>query len=58
MDVKPENILFKKSQVTYKLADFGISRFKEISDAEVRGGDSRYQAPEIMDNVFIIIKFS
>ncbi|CAD8071941.1 unnamed protein product [Paramecium sonneborni] len=50
MDIKPENILFKKKDLSYKLADFGLSRLQFLQEEEdIRDGDQRYTAPEIME---------
>lgn len=56
MDIKPENILFSKARCLYKIADFGLTRYYQTKeDEEVTEGDSRYMAPEIFENVGIVI---
>lgn len=51
MDVKPDNIHIVDS--TYKLADFGVAcRIDNASKTVFREGDSRYMAPELLqDNI-------
>ncbi|CAD8153558.1 unnamed protein product [Paramecium octaurelia] len=50
MDIKPENILFKKKDLSFKIADFGLSRLQFVKeDEDIRDGDQRYTAPEIME---------
>ncbi|CAD8065160.1 unnamed protein product [Paramecium sonneborni] len=50
MDIKPENILFKKQDMSYKIADFGLSRLQYVlANEDIRDGDQRYTAPEIME---------
>lgn len=54
MDIKPENILFKRSQYRYKIADFGLGRLSQMKDSEdIKDGDSRYMAPELIQYVLI-----
>ncbi|CAD8138562.1 unnamed protein product [Paramecium pentaurelia] len=51
-DVKPDNILYSKTEGCYKLADLGLSRLTQLKKGEdINEGDSRYLAPEILSNL-------
>ena len=53
LDIKPENILYAQSQ-KYKIADLGLSRIaiRRLGE-EIIEGDSRYLAPELLNDANI-----
>lgn len=58
MDIKPENILFKKKDLCYKISDFGLARSKIMKEGEdLQDGDCRYGAPEIIEYVILVIMY-
>jgi serine/threonine protein kinase len=48
-DIKPENILFVKSSMCLKLADFGLAIDLKRERAVTRAGTLDYMAPEVRD---------
>lgn len=51
LDIKPENILFSKSN-KFKIADLGLSRMSiRVKGEDIIEGDSRYLAPELLNDI-------
>ena len=50
-DIKPENILFVKSSMCLKLADFGLAIDLKRERAVTRAGTLDYMAPEVGQGV-------
>ncbi|PRP89714.1 membrane-associated tyrosine- and threonine-specific cdc2-inhibitory kinase-like [Planoprotostelium fungivorum] len=48
MDIKPENILVKEGRV--KIGDFGSAISSTRMDTDIEEGDSRYVAPEVIND--------
>jgi len=48
LDIKPENVLISNSK-KFKLADLGLARLVTKLDGNVPEGDSRYLAPELLN---------
>jgi len=51
LDIKPENILYSKTD-KYKIADLGLSRISKRHQGEdIVEGDSRYLAIELLNDI-------